>query len=400
MCTDNRARRFTVRVYKNMRSSSSLYLSRLDHLRFFAAALVLIFHHFHQFVPFTRFNNPFASLINEGHVGIGLFMVLSGFIFSVLTAGKTVRYRQFLFNRFVRIYPLYVFAVVFAVTLMVYHKQLERVGAFEILQWLLLFRPPTITEIWQFSHLWTIPVEFSFYVLFPFLHLFFQRKGVWYFLGLMALMLVLRIGVFFEYGSVRFLAYETLFGRLDQFLLGYIAGRLYVDGYGERVLGHPLALAGSAVMALNMVWLHNQLGGSINMEAWWWTVWPPFEGMIWATLVLSYLSQRWSLPSRLDYWLAQGGVLSFSLYVCHPFVISVISPRVGVISFSPNDLFNVVATGLIVLLPASLGVALMLNRLIEKPFLDFRKSYVMPRPPLTGEDRYPPACAPTRGSNA
>lgn len=358
-----------------MRSSTSFYLSRLDHLRFFAAALVVLFHHFHFYIPFTRFNNPIASLINEGHVGIGLFMVLSGFIFSVLTAGKSVQYGQFLFNRLVRIYPLYVFAVVFAVTLMVYQKQKD-VGVGAILEWLLLFRPPTISEFWQFAHLWTIPVEFSFYVLFPFLHLFYQRKGIGYFVGLLALLLLMRIAVYLEFGSVRFLAYETLFGRLDQFLLGYIAGQLYVHRHGERLLATPLALAGSVVLAFAMVWQLNQMGGSTNMEAWWWTVWPLVEAVVWAMLVLAYLYQRWSLPKWADSTLAQGGVLSFALYVCHPFVISVIAPRIGIIQFTGNELANVMATGLLTALPVSLAVAMLLNRLIEKPFLDFRQPYV------------------------
>ncbi len=358
-----------------MRSSSSFYLSRLDHLRFFAAALVVLFHHFHFYIPFTRFNNPIASLINEGHVGIGLFMVLSGFIFSVLTAGKSVQYGQFLFNRLVRIYPLYAFAVVFAVTLMVYQKQKD-VGVGTILEWLLLFRPPTISELWQFAHLWTIPVEFTFYVLFPFLHLFYQRKGISYFIGLLALLLLMRTGVFLEFGSVRFLAYETLFGRLDQFLLGYIAGQCYVHDRGEKVLRSPLALAAAAVLALGMVWQLNQMGGSPNMGAWWWTIWPLVEAVCWALLVLSYLFQRWALPKWADSLLAQGGVLSFALYVCHPFVISVVAPRVGIIPFSHNELVNVIGTGLLTALPASLAVSLLLNRLIEKPFLDFRRPYV------------------------
>jgi len=281
---------------------------------------------------------------------------------------------------------------------MVYQKQIP-LGASDVLEWLLLFRPPTISELWQFSHLWTIPVEFSFYVLFPFLHLFYQRQGLRYFLGLIALMLLLRTGVYLEFGSVRYLAYETLFGRLDQFLLGYIAGRCYVEDRGERLLGHPLSLLGAALLALFMVWLHNQLGGSTNTEAGWWTIWPPLEGMVWALLALCYLYQRWSLPAWADKSLAQAGVLSFSLYVCHPFVILVLSPRVGVIPFTGSGLFNVVATGLLIMLPASLAVALMLNRLIEKPFLDFRRPYVQPKP-ISAEAQNPPVPAAARESGS
>ena len=123
------------------------------------------------------------------------------------------------------------------------------------------------------------------------------------------------------------------------------------------------------------------------------------EGMVWALLALCYLYQRWSLPAWADKWLAQAGVLSFSLYVCHPFVILVLSPRVGVIPFTGSGLFNVVATGLLIMLPASLAVALMLNRLIEKPFLDFRRPYVQPKR-LNEEAQHPPVPAAARESGS
>src|SRR5690606_12760483 len=128
----------------------------------------------------------------------------------------------FIYNRLIRIYPLYIFAVFLAVTLMVYNHHQHSRSVFDIFGWLLAFRPATIVEVPYFPHLWTIPVEFSFYLLFPFLHRFFVERGPAYFLGLMALMLLLRAGVYLGYGSVRFLAYETLFGRLGQFLIGYV----------------------------------------------------------------------------------------------------------------------------------------------------------------------------------
>lgn len=365
-----------------MRSSTSFYLSRLDHLRFYAAALVVLFHYFVRFVPNTAFQNPLGSLLNEGHVGIGLFMVISGFIFSVLTGNREVSYSGFVFNRFVRIYPLYTFAVVLAVTMMVYQKMQTNLGIFDILAWLFFFRPPTIVEIPHFVHLWTIPVEFSFYLLFPFLHTFFLRYGARYFLGLIALLLLVRAGIYVEYGTVRYVAYETLFGRLDQFLIGYMAGWLYANGRGRAFWASPLTLAGSVVVMLAAVnWLNRQ-GGSLNMDAAWWVFWPDVEGLVWAAVVLAYMHCRWQWPAWLDTPLARLGELSFALYVAHLFVVIVIANTLGLPSLTASTPLNAALTGLLVALPCSLAVAVLLHQLIEKPFLLYRKVYMRRTAPV------------------
>ncbi|MCC2596129.1 acyltransferase [Pusillimonas sp. MFBS29] len=358
-----------------MRSPNTVYLSRLDHLRFYAAALVLVYHYFHRFVGNVAYNNPLASLINEGHVGIGLFMVLSGFIFSVIAQGKVIHYGWFIFNRFIRIYPLYVFAVFLAVSLMVYNQGQVHRGVFDILGWLLAFRPPTIVEVPYFPHLWTIPVEFSFYLLFPFLHRFFTERGVRYFLGLLALLLVLRIGVYLEYGTVRFLAYETVFGRLDQFLIGYLCGWLYAEGRWSKALGFPLALPiAFGVLLLTVQWL-NQRGGSLNMDAWWWTIWPLVEGLAWAFLVLAYMHFRIPIPKRVDRVLSRLGEYSFSIYIVHMFVVIVASKHIGLLGLSSNIAVDATLSALLTALPLTLLISALTYAVIEKPFLAYRRVY-------------------------
>lgn len=373
-----------------MRSPNTFYLSRLDHLRFFAAALVVVFHYFHHFVPNVAFNNPLASLVNEGHVGIGLFMVLSGFIFSVIAQGKNIHYGWFIYNRFIRIYPLYIFAVFLAVTLMVYNLDQTTRSVFDIFGWLLAFRPATIAEVPYFPHLWTIPVEFSFYLLFPFLHTFFTRYGVKHFVGILLLMFLVRAAVYAEYGSVRFLAYETLFGRLDQFLIGYLCGWLYTLGRGRQWLGFPPVLAAATALLLAVVWWLNQQGGAHNMTAGWWVVWPLVEGLAWAGVVMSYMYCRIPIPDAIDKGLSKLGEYSFSIYVVHMFVVVIVAKRIGLLGLSSNPAIDATLSALILGLPPTILVAALTHAVIEKPFLSFRKVYVRPDASAAKGER-PPA---------
>ena len=50
--------------------------------------------------------NPLTVVLFEGHTGVALFMVLSGYILASGTFGKDISYAGFLRNRFLRIFPL------------------------------------------------------------------------------------------------------------------------------------------------------------------------------------------------------------------------------------------------------------------------------------------------------
>ncbi|GAB4215044.1 MAG: hypothetical protein Fur007_12340 [Rhodoferax sp.] len=95
-----------------MKDINLAHIPQLDHLRLLAALLVFGFHVFHQYfghwVP-----SPYAAgfgLITEGHTGVALFFVLSGFLFmSIALQGGDIDYKKFIRNRFLRIFPLFLF---------------------------------------------------------------------------------------------------------------------------------------------------------------------------------------------------------------------------------------------------------------------------------------------------
>jgi peptidoglycan/LPS O-acetylase OafA/YrhL len=90
-----------------MRSSSGVHCIALDHVRAFAVLMVFAWHFTHGTngypVPFHYVPSlfPFA-LFDEGHTSVALFMTLSGYLFALLLAGKSIRYKTFLKNRTLR----------------------------------------------------------------------------------------------------------------------------------------------------------------------------------------------------------------------------------------------------------------------------------------------------------
>jgi peptidoglycan/LPS O-acetylase OafA/YrhL len=365
-----------------MQTAQTTYLSRLDHLRFLAAALVVQFHFFHAHVGDLRAGNPLVSLIDEGHTGIALFMVISGFIFTVIAGDRELRYGGFLRNRILRIYPLFIVAVFLQLFINTYNNH-ANYGFLQLLGWLMPFRSETVPLSPYFSQLWTIWVEFQFYLIFPFLLAFTRRTGPRYLFGLLLLLLLLRVLVYAASGSVRFIAYETLFGRLDQFLIGMLLGLAWLRRPIAAAGLAPgwLALAGGLMLA--GLHLFSRKVGYSELDSAFWIVWPLVEALLWAGVVWTYLLARWPGPAglraRVDRGLAALGAVSFSTYIMHNLVIAAYNKTLPLLPWGLGTAKDALLTGALVVLPAVLALSALTYRLIEKPFLSLRGGYLSPK---------------------
>jgi peptidoglycan/LPS O-acetylase OafA/YrhL len=88
-------------------------LPKLTSLRFFAAFWVLGFHA----IPRRGPVDAWTAFWNRGWIGVTFFFVLSGFILTYTYGREASRLdaRRFWVARFARVYPLYLFAMLFAV---------------------------------------------------------------------------------------------------------------------------------------------------------------------------------------------------------------------------------------------------------------------------------------------
>ena len=367
-----------------MQTQQHPYLSRLDHLRFLAASLVVLFHFFHHTQGDLRSGNPLVSLVDEGHTGIALFMVISGFIFTVIAGHKDIHYVGFIRNRVIRIYPLLIVAACLQLFISTYNDH-RNYGFLQLLGWLMPFRSETIGLSPYFQQMWTIWVELQFYLLFPFLILFARRYGSRYLWGVLGLMFVLRALVFAASGEVRFIAYETLFGRLDQFVVGMLLGRMWLIKDKAQSL-HPLWLLPAVLLVLMVLHLFSLKVGFAELKSPVWVVWPLVEGAIWGCFVGVYLQVRWPGPEALkgsiDKGLAALGAVSFSTYVFHNLVLAAFNKHANIVHFTGLDRFDTILTGLLVVLPLVLLMSALTYHLIEKPFLSMRRGYLSSNTPL------------------
>jgi peptidoglycan/LPS O-acetylase OafA/YrhL len=93
-------------------SSSSNYYPPLTGIRAIAAYLLFAYH----FNPFSPEHSVFLfHFINEWHIGVSLFFVLSGFLIAMRYEGTSQRFqwRSYLLHRFARIFPLFLILTTF-----------------------------------------------------------------------------------------------------------------------------------------------------------------------------------------------------------------------------------------------------------------------------------------------
>jgi peptidoglycan/LPS O-acetylase OafA/YrhL len=349
-----------------MQSSSGEYRPGLDQLRAVAVFLVFSWHFIHTdgLVTLRPGNEAMGplSIINLGYVGVSLFMVLSGYLFAGITDKQRIDWLAFMRNRALRLLPLLALVVLGA-----YLKSKvtgEDIQMSERLLWGWL--RPTLPQGG-----WSVTVEMHFYLLLPLITALGRwRRATWW--GLIGVAIALR-GLLYQQGyAADFMAYYTLVGRIDQFLLGMLAWH----GRGWMRQRHGMWLVFAALFAAGVHYL-DQLGApfsrSFEHPEWW--IWlTTVEGLFFAATVAWYDTSFQGPPSRLGRGVALMGRTSYSMYLLHTFWVFIVARWVNSHVVALDQPGIAMLAAFLVFL-ASAPVAAASFRLIEQPFLRARRPY-------------------------
>jgi len=348
-----------------MRSSTGLYISRLDHVRAVAAFLVYCWHVIHVQTPFSAVPDVFLlSLLEEGHAGVGLFMTLSGYLFAKITDGRRIVYPTFLWNRLVRLAPL-------LILVLAYWAARGNLDLTTLLSGLVLPHWP--------GGAWSIVVELHFYLLFPFILLLQRRHRTLPLIVLLASALSLRSLVWWHSGSVQDLAYWTIGGCIDMFLGGMLWHEL---AKRKVVRAHAALILIAAVVGFAAFWhIFNIRGGFYGLDGAYpspsplWIVIPLVQGIAFGAIIATYERLDISMPAWIDKPLALVGAASYSLYLLHFIVFTAMVKKLAALGL-PMDQFPVSLAVAVLTFPAMAIIAILSFWFIEQPFLRLRAAYV------------------------
>lgn len=324
----------------------------LDHdlnvLRGVAACLVFVWHYIHH----SGLNNArelwsVLPFFTEGHVGVSLFMVLSGYLFAAILTDKRVDWLQFWKNRFRRIVPL---LAVTQVLWFIIAMTGDAPNPFENLLSKLLF-----SELEGAA--WSIATELHYYLLLPLILILLSRR--W---GLALLALAIAAEVVSYYSFSRDYTYHGILGRLNQFVIG---GLIFL--YLDRVKYAGIACIFFWVYLIWFDWIGGHFyyrESDTPILAIRFTL----EGIGFSAVLITLKSCRIQ-PTAAYRLLGYVGEISYSLYLWHLFVLGVFFRLAGDL---PAGILHL---SLMPVFLATTGLSHLSYRYIELPFLTARTRY-------------------------
>src|SRR5579859_97545 len=347
-------------------------LKPLTAMRFFAAMWVVAYH----FTPSLGLGMP--SLIAKGYLGVELFFVLSGFILSHVymeSFGEgRFRYRDFLWARLARIYPVHLATLVGLGLLAAAAAAVGLNADNQVIRWSSLPAQLTLTQSWGlglaggWNHpSWSISAEWFAYLSFPGFALLIWplRRRPWLAAGLaVAMEVVLNIG-FEAISGFPLTKATTAWGALrivPCFALGCAVWMLWRSGV---IASRKGAVAGVALSTLAVVVA--ALAGAPD-----WLTTCVFGALI---LTLGSLASTGSRLLTAPLWVYLGEV-SFAVYmVCIPWQL-VFEHGVRKMFSLPGDTLPPLLW--VVLYLGVVPAAMMLHHLVERPAREAMRRHGVP----------------------
>lgn len=226
------------------RTTSGRFIAEVDGLRLIAIALVLLFH-IHDYIT-TKFRLPARAIGPEdwldrfaaqGHYGVHLFFIISGFVLALPFAGHylagrpAVRLRAYFIRRLTRLEPPYILAMLaLAAALALTNASRppllpHLLASLGYLHNIVYGEPSTINVV-----AWSLEIEVQFYILAPALGIVFAIRDRWtrraVIVGAMAAVLAVQ-----QWLAPALWVPLSVVGFLQFFLCGFLLADLYVTDW-------------------------------------------------------------------------------------------------------------------------------------------------------------------------
>ena len=218
-------------------------IEQITFTRFLAALSIVIFHFGEKIAPFSNHNISF--LFKQANVGVSYFFILSGFVMIIAYGNKDqIDPLEYFKNRFARIYPVYLLAIVLLLIYLIYNSlTIDYSGLylniFAMQSWVpgkaLSFNRPG----------WSLSVEWLFYFSFPFLFNYLYKKFDFKKLIFPIILfwvisqLLLHTGAKTDfYKGFPSKSHDLLFYfplmHLSEFLIGNLAGLYFINNWKDK----------------------------------------------------------------------------------------------------------------------------------------------------------------------
>lgn len=370
-------------------------LDSIDALRGIAALMVAGYHiwgHYGVYpfpsigvVPWTKSAGIFSYLVSPfrwGYLGVGLFLVISGFSIHLSFARKRdangnydFEWRKFYLRRLWRLYPAYAVSVIGTYFLLLFTAHgTDLVGT-----------PPTVLDL--ASHLtlthgyfdryfygivhvyWSLALEFQLYLAYPIFLYGFRKFGI-----SRSIVVLSVVSLIWRYVVMNVYHYQLisvastgpyapmgfLLARMPEWLFGAWLAEWFVRGGNRNYRRLPLALASIGVLFIAIL-------STLTEPAWILTDLLFGLGFAFSIAAAIVPGKQFMVPTvknRLYRLLVWTGTISYSLYLFHMQLSWFANPWIRDLSSAPLQFFLRV-----VVLLVSIPIIAVIYRFVEAPFL-------------------------------
>lgn len=239
------------------------YIKGFDTIRALAVFFVIVEHWGPFFDPHSTSAAIKSALVFNGDFGVNLFFVLSGFLITSIllqqkeknTGGKELTIiKNFFVRRVLRIFPIYYLVIVICYLL---HYDFVREHIWYFLTYTSNLLPYYTNQPNVLSHTWTLAVEEQFYLIWPWLIIFINKKYLKY---LFAVAII--IGVVSKYMAIyRYHHYfpVLVINCFDSFGIG--AAYAYIRQDRERLIRFSHSFKVVFPLLLFFAWKTAPFGG-------------------------------------------------------------------------------------------------------------------------------------------
>lgn len=364
------------------------YFPGLNGLRFIGAFTVILGH-----IEFIKSLHGLPNLMDvgyykntNGHLGVLLFFVLSGFLITYLLLNElneknTIEIGKFYMRRILRIWPLYYLMIIISLFVApLFYSSLDfhlpkYTNTEEI--YYLLFLPNIAKSLGHYIngavHLWSIGVEEQFYLIWPILILLFRKYILW-------LLVMLFIGItllpfFIDYLNLhtplfqsKKELYELVISFVSHFKInamafgGIVAYILYKNKNWLRFLKND-AVEVCVFFGTLLLWGFGIVLTSLSDEVY---------ALLFACIIYTIASKEKPIISLENRFFNFLGKISYGLYVYHWLVIFftvLLLKRYDLNVYLENILLYTISISLTILL------AYLSFVFFEKPLLKLKKNF-------------------------
>ncbi|PRB06851.1 hypothetical protein CQ046_01790 [Chryseobacterium sp. MYb7] len=372
-----------------MNTKKHIFFGGLNELRAIAAFAVIL-HHIELFKSHDKIssllNLKYTSYLVEhlGKNGVHLFFVLSGFLITYLLLSEKqksnrINLVKFYLRRIFRIWPLYYIIVIISFILIPflansfalfadspsYYNTVIRQSDYGLRTILLyVFFLPNLALyegriIVGASQSWSVGVEEQFYIIWPLIVSFFNKKVTAIVFGIILFVIVM----------INFKFYDTILSTIvgiipiEYMAIGSLGGYFYSE-YSDIITQYP-----KSKFIYTLVLL--LIGFLITIPVFRLYIQNLALGFLFLVLILVSINQSNPLPLRNRY-LSFLGNISYGIYMYHPFVMFLLFPVFYKVLAFYNNIF-VFNIAIYICIPVLTVVISYLSfRYVEKKFIKIK----------------------------